>query len=67
LDEPCQGLDQQQTLHFNQLVDELCTNGMTVIYIGHFESALPSCLEQRIVLENGEVKTIETIQENCLA
>ena len=67
LDEPCQGLDQHQTQHFNQLVDELCSNGITVIYVGHFESALPSCLEKRIVLKNGEVKTIETIQENCLA
>lgn len=67
LDEPCQGLDQQQTQHFNQLVDELCSNGMTVIYVGHFESALPNCLEKRIVLENGEVKMVEAILENCLA
>ncbi|MDB5014137.1 MAG: molybdenum transporter ATP-binding protein, partial [Daejeonella sp.] len=66
LDEPCQGLDQQQTQHFNQLIDELCANGMTVIYVGHFESALPDCLEKRIVLEKGEVKTIETALENCL-
>ncbi|MBU0696340.1 MAG: ATP-binding cassette domain-containing protein [Bacteroidetes bacterium] len=63
LDEPCQGLDQQQTAHFNQLVDELCTNGMTVIYVGHYESQLPSCLEKRIVLENGEVKKIEKIKK----
>lgn len=41
LDEPCQGLDQQQTKYFNQLVDELCSNGMTLIYVGHFESAPP--------------------------
>jgi molybdate transport system ATP-binding protein len=61
LDEPCQGLDQQQTKHFNQLVDELCKNGTTLIYVGHFESQLPNCIEKRIVLENGEVKTIENI------
>lgn len=67
LDEPCQGLDQQQTQHFNQLVDELCSNGMTLIYVGHFESALPDCLEKRIVLEKGVVKDIEPILENCLA
>lgn len=66
LDEPCQGLDQQQTQCFNQLVDELCSNGMTLIYVGHFESALPGCLEKRIVLENGEVKAIESIAESCL-
>ncbi len=62
LDEPCQGLDQQQTQHFNQLVDALCSNGMTLIYVGHFESQLPTCLEKRMVLENGEVKLMELIK-----
>lgn len=64
LDEPCQGLDRQQTQHFNHLVDELSNNGMTVIYVGHFESALPSRLEKRILLENGKVKAIESILES---
>jgi len=63
LDEPCQGLDQQQTLYFNQLVDELCSNGMSLIYVGHFESALPACLEKKIVLEKGEVKSVENLLE----
>lgn len=66
LDEPCQGLDHQQTQYFNQLVDELCANGMTLIYVGHFESSLPTCLEKRLVLENGEIKTVENILEDCL-
>jgi len=61
LDEPCQGLDQQQTIHFNQLVDELCSNGMTLIYVGHFESQLPACIEKRILLEKGEVKVVENL------
>ena len=55
LDEPCQGLDLQQTLHFNQLVDELCSNGMTLIYVGHFESQLPASLTHGLVLNQGEV------------
>lgn len=63
LDEPCQGLDQQQTLYFNKLIDELVKNGTTLIYVGHFESQLPSCIEKRIVLENGKVQTIENILE----
>lgn len=67
LDEPCQGLDQQQTQHFNQLVDELCANGMTLIYVGHFESQLPSCLTHQLLLNKGEVvkntKTYETQKE----
>jgi molybdate transport system ATP-binding protein len=61
LDEPCQGLDKHQTEYFNQLIDALCTNGMTVIYVGHFESQLPNSLNKRIVLEKGTVKTIENI------
>jgi molybdate transport system ATP-binding protein len=64
LDEPCQGLDQQQTQHFNQLVNELSNNGMTMIYVGHFETQLPTCIEKRILLENGEVKVVETILES---
>jgi molybdate transport system ATP-binding protein len=63
LDEPCQGLDQQQTIHFNKLVDELCKNGTTLIYVGHFEAQIPNCIEKRILLENGEVKSIETLIE----
>lgn len=67
LDEPCQGLDHQQTQHFNQLVDELCANGMTLIYVGHFESQLPSCLTHKLLLNKGEVvkniKTHETQKE----
>ncbi|MCX2575821.1 ATP-binding cassette domain-containing protein [Pedobacter sandarakinus] len=64
LDEPCQGLDQQQTQQFNTLVDRLCSNGMTLIYVGHFEAQLPTCIEKRILLEKGEVKLVEDILES---
>lgn len=67
LDEPCQGLDQQQTQHFNQLVDDLCSNGMTLIYVGHFESQLPTCIEKRILLEKGEVKVVESLNIEILS
>ncbi|WP_210419384.1 ATP-binding cassette domain-containing protein [Pedobacter sp. KBS0701] len=66
MDEPCQGLDRQQTQHFNQLVDELCSNGMTLIYVGHFESQLPTCIEKRILLEKGEVKVVESLNTEIL-
>lgn len=66
LDEPCQGLDQQQTQHFNQLVDKLCSNGMTLIYVGHFESQLPTCIQKRILLEKGEVKIVESLNIEIL-
>lgn len=55
LDEPCQGLDQKQTHYFNQMVDALCANGMTVIYVGHFEAQLPKSLTHKLVLSQGEV------------
>ncbi|MFC3198840.1 ATP-binding cassette domain-containing protein [Parapedobacter deserti] len=63
LDEPCQGLDHAQAEHFNAVVDELCNYGKTLIYVGHYETQLPSCLEKKMVLEDGEVKTITTITE----
>jgi len=58
-------LDWQQTAHFNKLVDELVKNGTTLIYVGHFESQLPECIEKRIVLKNGEVAYLETLLENA--
>jgi molybdate transport system ATP-binding protein len=63
LDEPCQGLDLHQTRYFNMLVDELCDNGTTLIYVGHFDALVPACIEKRILLENGAVKSIETMTE----
>ena len=63
LDEPCQGLDHTQTEHFNAVVDELCSFGKTLIYVGHYETQLPSCLEKKMILEKGEVQTIEDIEE----
>ncbi|HMR19430.1 MAG TPA: ATP-binding cassette domain-containing protein [Sphingobacterium sp.] len=55
LDEPCQGLDSEQTRYFNDVVDELALHGKTLIYVGHYESQLPSCITHKIVLEKGEV------------
>jgi hypothetical protein len=39
---------------------------MTLIYVGHFESALPASLEKRILLDKGQVKALETISERNL-
>ncbi|MCL7988053.1 ATP-binding cassette domain-containing protein [Sphingobacterium sp. lm-10] len=55
LDEPCQGLDQAQTQYFNDVVDELCAYGKTLLYVGHYESQLPKCIDHRLVLEKGQV------------
>lgn len=64
LDEPCQGLDAIQTQYFNDVVDELCAFGKTLIYVGHYESRLPNCIEKRLTLKNGRVVTIENRVEN---
>ena len=64
LDEPCQGLDSQQTQYFNDVVDELSHYGKTLIYVGHYASQLPSCIEHRIVLEQGKVILNENLLEN---
>lgn len=66
LDEPCQGLDVVQTQYFNDVVDELCKHGKTLIYVGHFETHLPNCIDNRIILENGQVKAIENLTESIL-
>ncbi len=54
LDEPCQGLDQQQTQYFNKLVDEISKNGVTIIYVGHFETQLPSSITHKLILKKGK-------------
>ena len=54
LDEPCQGLDQQQTQYFNKLVDEISKNGVTIIYVGHFETQLPESITHKLILKNGK-------------
>jgi len=63
LDEPCQGLDTEQSKYFNDVVDDLCKHGQTLIYVGHFQSQLPNCIDHRLVLEKGEVKAHEQIIE----
>lgn len=55
LDEPCQGLDAEQTKLFNSILDELSVFGKTIIYVGHYESQMPKCLNHKLVLEKGEI------------
>ena len=63
LDEPCQGLDVQQTQYFNKVIDDLCKSGHTIIYVGHFESQLPECLSHKLILEKGEIKNKISMKE----
>ena len=56
LDEPCQGMDNEQTQYFNQVIDDLANQGQSLVYVGHFESQLPKKLSHKLVLEKGKVK-----------
>ncbi|MEI6947084.1 ATP-binding cassette domain-containing protein [Paraflavisolibacter sp. H34] len=54
LDEPCQGLDEGQTGRFTALVDALCRGlNKTLIYVSHYEHEIPSCIDKKLELNNG--------------
>ena len=56
LDEPCQGLDAQQTKRFTEVVDAICRHfGKTLIYISHYKQDIPTCVSKILVLVKGKV------------
>jgi molybdate transport system ATP-binding protein len=56
LDEPCQGLDEEQTKRVNAIINQLCENPQqTLIYVSHYESEFPACLDHWLRLENGKI------------
>ncbi|HEX8461890.1 MAG TPA: ATP-binding cassette domain-containing protein [Segetibacter sp.] len=55
LDEPCQGLDEEQTALFKAIVNEICVTGnKTLIYVSHYTDEIPECVTKFIKLENGK-------------
>ena len=55
LDEPTQGLDEEQTNYFKELVNKLCGNFQTtLIYVSHYAKDIPSCVNHFLQLKNGE-------------
>ena len=60
LDEPCQGLDTEQIIRFNFLIDEICTRfSTTLLYVSHYQDQLPLCINRRLHLGDGR-----SIEEN---
>ncbi len=54
LDEPCQGLDDEQKEQFVQLIDDLCEQlDKTLIYVSHYEEEIPECVDKVLLLEAG--------------
>lgn len=58
LDEPSQGMDEEQTDYFKNCIDQLCRHfGTTLLYVSHYAKDIPSCVTKYLKLENGrEVK-----------
>ncbi|MBS1665110.1 MAG: ATP-binding cassette domain-containing protein [Bacteroidetes bacterium] len=56
LDEPCQGLDEEQTSSFRGLITSLCEAfDTTLIYVSHYRQELPSCIDRFLQLEKGKI------------
>jgi molybdate transport system ATP-binding protein len=55
LDEPCQGLDDEQTAYFRELVTAVCVAfDKTLIYVSHYRQELPRCIDKYLRLEAGK-------------
>ena len=56
LDEPCQGLDDQQTQYFRALISLLCEAfAKTLIYVSHYRQEIPDVVNQFLRLEHGRM------------
>ncbi|MGN6196597.1 MAG: ATP-binding cassette domain-containing protein [Ginsengibacter sp.] len=68
LDEPCQGLDQQQSEQFISLIDHVCSNSnKTLIYVSHDMSNVPTSVEKVLLLEKERQKIYSVNQHVELA
>jgi len=56
LDEPCQGLDDEQTARFRELITILIdVFGTTLIYVSHYRQELPACIDHFLQLDQGAI------------
>lgn len=70
LDEPCQGLDDQQVTDFVALIDDLCEqSNKTLVYVSHYENEIPACINNVLLLDDGHEKkySINTKKEIAIA
>jgi molybdate transport system ATP-binding protein len=57
LDEPTQGLDDEQISYFKMLINQLCeTFNTTLLYVSHYSKDLPACITNAVYLENGRMR-----------
>jgi molybdate transport system ATP-binding protein len=51
LDEPCQGLDEEQIQRVKEILNYICSNSQTtLIYVSHYASDIPACINQHMKL-----------------
>jgi molybdate transport system ATP-binding protein len=56
LDEPTQGLDDEQINYFKMLINQLCeTFNTTLLYVSHYSKDLPGCITHAALIENGNL------------
>jgi molybdate transport system ATP-binding protein len=56
LDEPTQGLDDEQISYFKMLINQLCeTFNTTLLYVSHYAKDLPECITHTAFIENGKM------------
>ena len=54
-DEPCQGLDSQQTAGFKNMIDLICgSTSTTMIYVSHYKEDIPNCITHNLQLKAGK-------------
>lgn len=59
LDEPCQGLDENQTENIKAIIEEISSlTDLTLIYISHYIDDIPTTINRFLHLEEGKVKLI---------
>src|SRR4051794_1008849 len=64
LDEPCQGLDDDQKDSFVHLVNDLCEQlDKTLIYVSHYENEIPPCIDHVLELNMGRQKIYSVRRE----
>jgi molybdate transport system ATP-binding protein len=51
LDEPCQGLDQEQVNLLKRVINELAARtDMTLIFVSHYSEDVPNCVDRELSL-----------------
>jgi molybdate transport system ATP-binding protein len=55
LDEPCQGLDNNQIEQFRELIDRICEQtSVSLIYVSHYPDEIPKSVTRHMMLEKGK-------------